>query len=1253
MDAQGRKLETHGPCFVDESADVAMITGCQAGTVFPVVKYEYWAMTETGHKRNQLKKKSVLPGGCTGTTSLDTQYLDYDVYGNATRVQDVNGLVVERQYNQSQMTSQTVVSGSVSTTTLASFDNGKLKAIQYPQGNYDVFCYRTGTTTGLGCVGGTPTYLLQWVAKAADASGANWAEKVEYAYWPDETVKTKTFLAWTGTVAETRRVVSFAADARRNPTYQGLGNVPSSVVTTRLFDANGNLTGIGFPSNEAPAVCGGPDSEGQPVSPLCASLGYDRLNRLAKLDEFPSAGVSQRTCFSYDVHSNVTAARQGCVVAAGNECGSCSAGSPASEYAYDDFGNLVWAKLPHTQDGVGGAGTTRYSYNALGLLVDKATPEMQAHGERVSHTYDAAGRLLRRNRHYLSSSNTQMVQNLFVLSYDVTDAGDVTSTPPMDCPQPANTRGRLRYQHDSFGRTWYQYDALGRLTGEVRLREGQTSCSSAGLNDKPHTFYTYTANGNVDSITYPHGRVVKYVYGTGATVDRVQAVDVRLWSSSGFLDTRLIQGVVWEPYGQLRGYQVNHPTTSNSSAVEYMLGDNSGSVPAACPAAPPIVASGDLTGRLRALRVSTGTLAAGAGSGDIYKQTYTWHGDQVSQVDTCVLGATTPRIETFGYDRSLKLVSAERPMGNVAATGGAYASRNFGYDNRGNRTSMSADGSSYAFAMTSAPAVDRLAEWGATAPGSLLRYALAYDADGRVTSQRWAPGVSGTPVFLQGFEYGIDESAQIGVATDTVFRAVNRNGVTYNYFYDAQGRRRLKAYPGGTKDEYFNSAAHRLLTDRGSDGFVAAVGHYTTDDYVWLGGKSVAVIRAKFSSAWVRQADGAGDCSRNEESAACGVYFPVVDHSGKPVVMLDGSRRVAGSADYDPFGHVNRMLQMAETAHPYTSGSSVSLATLTQPVGAGPEVVRMRALYHLLDTESGEASVSLVDVDTAASLHSTSLARQGNVMTPWVQPSNGRVAVRFDASATATSNYQGVVLEGYEYQRYQSGAQPFWLPLRFPGQYYDAETGYFENWNRFYNPSEGRYIQPEPLVQSPRTSLRSAGGGHVMAVYSYGQSNPVGFVDRTGFKWNTAHQLRHNEEAIRLRDKEFWQKVEDVDDIELRFEATHGRYELMPNLKPFPTTNVGYGQTVNNIEAGKCVNSSVNVWALAMFRPHRLKSELWTFAHEAYHAALMMGAIKKPHPDANEEQQADFFAHRITGEPFTAADRVYWASRSGEILPEP
>jgi RHS repeat-associated protein len=69
---------------------------------------------------------------------------------------------------------------------------------------------------------------------------------------------------------------------------------------------------------------------------------------------------------------------------------------------------------------------------------------------------------------------------------------------------------------------------------------------------------------------------------------------------------------------------------------------------------------------------------------------------------------------------------------------------------------------------------------------------------------------------------------------------------------------------------------------------------------------------------------------------------------------------------------------------------------------------------------------------------------------------------------------------------------------RFPGQYYDTETGLHQNYFRDYEASIGRYVQRDPI---------GLNGG--INVFGYVGAGPIGFVDPLGLFSVTAYQVKN------------------------------------------------------------------------------------------------------------------------------------------------
>ncbi|PMZ18513.1 MULTISPECIES: RHS repeat domain-containing protein, partial [unclassified Pseudomonas] len=91
------------------------------------------------------------------------------------------------------------------------------------------------------------------------------------------------------------------------------------------------------------------------------------------------------------------------------------------------------------------------------------------------------------------------------------------------------------------------------------------------------------------------------------------------------------------------------------------------------------------------------------------------------------------------------------------------------------------------------------------------------------------------------------------------------------------------------------------------------------------------------------------------------------------------------------------------------------------------------------------------------------------------------------------TDYSGEIVWSATYKAYGKlaslrhfGEEQLEQPLRFQGQYFDAESGLHYNRHRYYNPDIGRYLTPDPS--------KLAGG---LNGYQY-TPNPTGWVDPLG-----------------------------------------------------------------------------------------------------------------------------------------------------------
>ncbi len=734
-----------------------------------------------------------------------------------------------------------------------------------------------------------------------------------------------------------------------------------------------------------------------------------------------------------------------------------SSGNASNAFVYDAAGLLIATVEP---DGV-----SHYSfYDAAHRLVGKSN----SLGESVTYTLDAAGNTTQEDIRNAGNAVTKTHRKAFdALSRLIRDVGGSGQTNSYAYDPTGN---RLSLTNGLNQRTTQTFDQLNRLT----------SATDPLLNT---TSYGYDPQDNLKSVTDGRFLVTSYFYDgfrqliqqsspdSGArtfTLDkagnRISETDAR-----GIVVLRTFDKqdrVTAETYPASPGENITYSydaSTNENFGIGHLAGytDESGST---------------------SIR-------------------YNELGD-VTRVVRHING--TPYTNTYTYNLASRMTGATYPSGTALI---------YGRDSQGRINSIScrpagAAGYSTLLSGISYLPFGPISGW---QYGNGLVRSFVYDLDYRLTNL-----ITGSGTTVQSLSYAYDLADNItaiadnltptlsqGFAYDPAQRLTNAAGIygTVQYTYDADGNR-LSRIAGGVAESYsYSPMANQLQSilrngntrtfgytlagntsndDRGGAGALNFIyGNRNRLGSVTSGASTVATYKYAARGERVSKTVGSTtthfhyDLARHlvAESAASGavireyiwfndtpiaqiepggrIYFIHPDHLNTPQKLTDNSRTVVWDRKQQPFGETVSLSSSGNSGEPSLS------ASLNQNT------------HEFQVTVSGPANVNFT------------LQRAGSLVNPsWTVIDSG--------TAPFTHN-DSVVNTGARFYRAYGNGSPVTHNLRFPGQYFDAETGLNYNMMRDYDPTSGRYIQSDPWGLFSGVNL-----------YGYSRSNPNTFVDPNG-----------------------------------------------------------------------------------------------------------------------------------------------------------
>ncbi|MFJ8667047.1 putative T7SS-secreted protein [Streptomyces sp. NPDC093600] len=700
-------------------------------------------------------------------------------------------------------------------------------------------------------------------------------------------------------------------------------------------------------------------------------------------------------------------------------------------FSYDEEGRLVAAVRPDGSE----LRTVRGPFGLPVEVVDadgaRLVHEYDEHGNRTAvtdqagattrYTYDHAGRL------------TSVTDALGATTRVVCDAAGL----PVEVTDPAGATTRT--ERDGLGRPVRVTDPLGGVTllewdadGQLARRTGPDGATESWTYDGEGNLLTRTdASGGVSRFEYTHFDLpVARTRPDGGRYEFEHDAELRL--------TRVTnpQGLTW--------------------TYAY---DSAGNV----------VSETDFDGRVLTYRVdAAGRLAARV---DALGGTISFERDELGQV---VRKDVDGRMTSYAYDRAGRLLEAAGPDGELR----------YQYDRRGQVKAEMVDGRPLTYAYD-----------------DLGRRRRRTTPTGHVTS--YAYGADGRPLRLT------TGGQQVDFTHDAAGRELARvfgDALTVTSAWDAAGRLAAQHITAGART--VNSRAYAYRAD----------GHLTSVADRLSGSRTFDLDRAGRVTAvhahgWTERY--AYDDAGNQSSASWPDHHPGSEATGARAYTGTTITRAGGVRfEHDALGRVvlrqkTRLSRKPDTWR-YTWDTENRLTSVTTPDGT-----RWRYRYDPLGRRTakqrlaadGESVVEEVrftwdgltlceqtshrpDAPNTVALtwdhrDAAPLAQTERILT--ADDRQEEIDRRFFAIATDLVGtptelidesgdiawHSRTTLWGTTAWARDSSA---YTPLRFPGQYYDPETGLHYNYLRHYDPETGRYTSPDPLGLAPAP-------------------NPVGYVD--------------------------------------------------------------------------------------------------------------------------------------------------------------